>query len=155
MPKPKPNASGFWTNSPEAKPFTEMAAHSEESSMRLVLAASGVGADDTVLDVACGPGLTACAFASEAKHVTAIDLTPAMIEQAELQRRTRKLGNLTCQVGDIASLPFLDASFSIVFTRYSFHHLLDPAAALAEMARVCAGRPGRRRRCLHHDPRTG
>jgi hypothetical protein len=29
----------------------------------LLLAASGVGPQDTVLDVACGPGLMACAFA--------------------------------------------------------------------------------------------
>jgi SAM-dependent methyltransferase len=27
--------------------------------------------------------------------------------------------------------------FTIVVTRYSFHHLIDPAAALQEMARVC------------------
>jgi len=121
----------------QARPFTEMAAHSEESSMRLVLEASGVGADDAVLDVACGPGLTTCAFAAKARQVTGIDLTPAMIEQAELQRRARGIENLTFQVGDIGSLPFPDASFSIVFTRYSFHHLLDPAEALAEMVRVC------------------
>ena len=34
------------------------------------------------------------------------------------------------------------ASFSLVFTRYSFHHFLDPKAVLAEMVRVCA--PGGR-----------
>lgn len=126
----------------QAKPFREMAAHSEESSMRLVLEASGVGAEDTVLDLACGPGLTACEFAARARHVTGIDLTPAMIEQAELQQRAQGLENLTWRVGDITALPFADGSFSVVFTRYSFHHLLDPAAALAEMARVCA--PGGR-----------
>lgn len=121
----------------QARPFTEMAAHSEESSMRLVLEASGVGAEDTVLDVACGPGLTSCAFAAMAESVTGIDLTPAMIEQAELQASHRGLANVAFKVGDIGALPFPDDSFSIVFTRYSFHHLLDPAAALAEMARVC------------------
>lgn len=126
----------------QAKPFQAMAAHSEESSMRLVLEASGVGAEDTVLDLACGPGLTACAFAARARHVTGIDLTPAMIEQAELQQRARGLENLTWRVGDITTVPFPAGSFSVVFTRYSFHHLLDPAAALAEMVRVCA--PGGR-----------
>lgn len=32
---------------------------------------------------------------------------------------------------------FPDAAFSLVFTRYSFHHFLDPKAVLAEMVRVC------------------
>ena len=41
---------------------------------------SGVGPEDDVLDVACGPGLVACALAARAKHVTGIDLTPAMID---------------------------------------------------------------------------
>ena len=42
----------------------------------------------------------------------------------------------------MASLPFPDRSFSLALTRSSFHHLLDPAAVLAEMARVT--RPGGR-----------
>jgi SAM-dependent methyltransferase len=39
-------------------------------------------------------------------------------------------------------LPFEDESFSLVFTRYSFHHFIDPLAVLKEMVRVC--RPGGR-----------
>ena len=35
-------------------------------------------------------------------------------------------------------LPFPDAAFSVVVTRYSFHHFLDPKAVLAEMVRVCS-----------------
>jgi len=34
-------------------------------------------------------------------------------------------------------LPFEDNSFSIVVTRYSFHHILDPKKVLKEMKRVC------------------
>ncbi|ODU01359.1 MAG: methyltransferase type 11, partial [Planctomycetes bacterium SCN 63-9] len=126
----------------QARPFREMGAHSEEASMRLVLEASGVGANDTVLDVACGPGLTACAFARMAHHVTGIDLTPAMIEQARLQQQSQGLENLAWEVGDSTALPFPDNAFSIVFSRYAFHHLLEPSAALAEMVRVC--KPGGR-----------
>ena len=43
---------------------------------------AGVCPKDDVLDVACGPGLVACALAPAARHVTGIDITPAMIEQA-------------------------------------------------------------------------
>ena len=122
----------------QAVPFSQMQNHSPA----LLLNASGVGPEDTVLDVACGPGLMACAFAKVARHVTGIDLTPAMIEQAKVLQQSHGLTNLTWQVGDVQPLPFAAASFSLVFTRYSFHHFLDPEAVLAEMVRVCA--PGGR-----------
>lgn len=122
----------------QAVPFSQMQNHSPE----LLRAACGVGPDDTVLDVACGPGLMACAFAKDARHVTGIDLTPAMIEQAKVLQQTHGLTNLAWHVGDVQPLPFANASFSLVFTRYSFHHFLDPRAVLAEMVRVCS--PGGR-----------
>jgi SAM-dependent methyltransferase len=37
---------------------------------------------DSVLDVACGPGLVVCAFAPLVRHATGIDVTPAMLERA-------------------------------------------------------------------------
>jgi SAM-dependent methyltransferase len=67
-----------------------------------------------------------------------MDLTSAMIEQAQALQQTQGLSNLTWQVGDVLPLPFPDASFSLVFTRYSLHHFLEPKPVLAEMVRVCA-----------------
>jgi ubiquinone/menaquinone biosynthesis C-methylase UbiE len=113
-----------------------------DHSPELILAATGIGPTDTVLDVACGPGMLACAFAKVAHHVTGIDLTPAMIERARALQQSKGRTNMTWHVGDVSPLPFPDASFSLVFTRYSFHHFLDPKAVLAEMVRVC--RPGSR-----------
>src|SRR5262245_41056251 len=124
----------------QAVPFAEMPAHSNDEANRLLVEMAGVGPADTVLDVACGPGLVACPLAEVARHVTGIDLTPAMIEQAQARQRAKGLTNLTWLVGDAVPLPFPDAAFSVVVTRYSFHHFLDPRAVLAEMVRVC--RPG-------------
>jgi SAM-dependent methyltransferase len=126
----------------QAEPFARLPAHSDEKSIRLVRQAAEIGPEDSVLDVACGPGLLACAFARTARHVTGVDLTPAMVEQARALQRAEGLANLAWHVGDVASLPFPDGSFSVAFTRYSFHHLLDPGAALSEMIRVT--RPGGR-----------
>jgi SAM-dependent methyltransferase len=64
------------------------------------------------------------------------------LEQAKERQRARGLTNVTWLVGDAVPLPFPDAAFSVVVTRYSFHHFLDPKAVLAEMVRVC--RPGGR-----------
>lgn len=126
----------------QAAPFAEFPAHSAEDANRLVIDAVGIGPEDTILDLACGPGLVACTFAPLAKHVTGIDLTPAMIDQAKSLQESKGLENLSWHVGDVASLPFFDGAFSVSFTRYSFHHLLDPKRVLAEMVRVC--KPGGR-----------
>jgi ubiquinone/menaquinone biosynthesis C-methylase UbiE len=87
---------------------------------------TGVTPEDTVLDVACGPGLVACAFATVAHHVTGIDLTPAMIEQAKKLQAQKGLANMAWQIRDVLPLPFGNESFSLVRTRYSSHHFLDP-----------------------------
>lgn len=126
----------------QAEPFANFKAHSQEGAMELVRQLIGLGPDEEALDVACGPGLVACDFAQHAAHVTGIDLTPAMIDQARKLQAEKGLTNLEWRIGDVSNLPFADGSFSIVFTRFSFHHLLDPARALSEMARVC--RPGGR-----------
>jgi len=121
----------------QAAPFRKMPAHSHQDAFKLILNASKIQPSDVVLDVACGPGLTTCGFAEVAKHATGIDLTPAMIEEARDLQWEKSLKNLAWHVGDVTALPYADASFSVVFTRYSFHHMLDPKAALAEMVRVC------------------
>ena len=121
----------------QAVPFSQMPAHSHEESNRLVLETAEIQPDDTVLDVACGPGLITCEIAKLARHVTGIDITPAMIEQARAKQQAMGLTNMDWAIGDVQPLPFSDASFSAVITRYSFHHFLDPRGVLAEMLRVC------------------
>jgi ubiquinone/menaquinone biosynthesis C-methylase UbiE len=126
----------------QAVPFAEMHARDEAEIHRLLIETAGIGPEDEVLDVACGPGLVACEVARAARHVTGVDLTRAMIEQAEARQRALGLSNLTWAVGDAQPLAFPDAAFSRVITRYTYHHFTDPAGVFAEMIRVC--RPGGR-----------
>jgi SAM-dependent methyltransferase len=122
----------------QVTPFAEAPAIADAGALSLLVEAAGTTSADTVLDVACGPGLVACAFAAKAGQVTGIDLTPAMIEHArELQHR-KGLRNVSWQVGDVLPLPFADRGFSIVACRFAFHHFTEPAKVLAEMLRVCA-----------------
>lgn len=126
----------------QAVPFSTAPAIGDERALELMIEATGAGADDTVLDVACGPGIVVCALARVVRHATGIDLTPAMIERArELAARVRVI-NVAWQVGDVTPLRHPDGSFSLVTSRYAFHHMESPAAVLAEMKRVCA--PGGR-----------
>jgi ubiquinone/menaquinone biosynthesis C-methylase UbiE len=97
---------------------------------------SEVTGAESVLDVACGPGLVASAFAPKARRVVGIDVTPAMLARAiGVVREHRQLVHFV--LGDVRQLPFRAASFDRVVSRRAFHHLPDAAAVLREMARVC------------------
>jgi len=121
----------------QAAPFAAAAAIRNQEALDRIVQWAGACPDDTVLDVACGPGLLACAFARVAKHATGIDMTPAMLDQASKTQQEQGIKNVSWQPGDVYSLPFPDAQFSIVSSRFVFHHLQDPVAALREMKRVC------------------
>src|SRR5229473_2183522 len=126
----------------QAAPFAAAAAIRNEEALNRIVQWAGTGPEDTVLDVACGPGLLACAFARVAQHATGVDMTPAMLEQARKIQQEQGLKNVSWLPGDVYSLLFTAAQFSIVSSRFAFHHLQEPMAALREMKRVC--KPGGR-----------
>jgi SAM-dependent methyltransferase len=126
----------------QAVPFSTAPAVHDEEALRLLVETSGAGPDDTVLDVACGPGLVVAAFARVVRHATGIDVTPAMLERARGVAAAAGVANVDWRLGDVTSLPWPDATFSLVVSRFAFHHFPDPGAVLAEMRRVC--RPGGR-----------
>lgn len=122
----------------QAIPFNTSPGIKDEIALKYLIEASGAGPADTVLDVACGGGIVVCAFAKVVKHATGIDLTPAMIERSKQLQQEKGLTNVSWKLADVLPLPFPDASFSIVTSRFAFHHFLDPFAVLGEMKRVCA-----------------
>ena len=90
----------------------------------------------TVLDLGCGAGHASFAIAPHAQSVTAFDLSAQMLDVVAQAARERGLHNLETRHGNAARLPFADASFDLVVTRFSAHHWLDVPAALREVARV-------------------
>lgn len=106
-----------------------------------------------MLDVACGPGTLAAAFAPQVRHATGIDLTPAMLDQARSAQQVRGLSNISWSRGEVTALPYTDAAFDIVTCRYAFHHMPRPLAVLQEMRRVCA--PGGRVVVVDSSPSRG
>lgn len=114
--------------------------HASGPDLEAMLAAVPLTGGERLLDAGCGAGHTALAFAPRVAEVVAVDLTEPMLAQARRLAAGRGLTNVTFQQGDIEDLPFPDASFDIVTSRYSAHHYPHPAAALREVARVL--RPG-------------
>lgn len=126
----------------QARPFSTASPIASDAALQLLLDCAGAGPDDTVLDVACGGGLVVCAFAAVVRHATGIDLTPAMLEHARALAAQKGLSNVTWHQGTVLPLPYPDATFSIVTSRFAFHHFPDPLGVLREMRRVCT--PGGR-----------
>ena len=92
------------------------------------------------IDVACGPGTFTRPLAVRVGKAIGVDLTPAMVEKARAEAARDGIANIEFVRGDIYALPFADASAEIVSCGYAFHHMTEPARALAEMARVA--KPG-------------
>jgi SAM-dependent methyltransferase len=88
------------------------------------------------VDVACGPGVISRAMAGRVGSVSGVDLTPAMVEEAERRAREEGIGNVGFALGDATALDFPDASFDGAITRLSLHHIPAPARVVVEMARV-------------------
>jgi len=124
----------------QAVPFSQSPSISNQKGLEFIVASASAGSNDTVLDVACGPGLLVCAFAKVVRHAAGIDLTPAMLEQARKAQEDMGLTNVSWQQGDVTQLPYPDAHFSIVSCRFVFHHLQEPLVVLKEMKRVCKPR---------------
>jgi ubiquinone/menaquinone biosynthesis C-methylase UbiE len=122
--------------------FSTAAPITDAKALEMIIAAAKPGPEDRLLDLACGGGIVVCAFAPHVREAVGMDMTPAMLERAKKLAAEKGLANVRWQEGDVARLPFADASFAIVTTRFSFHHFRDPAAVLREMMRVCA--PGGR-----------
>ena len=121
----------------QAEKFAKIEAHSDTEAMRLLLEMSEVDKDKTVLDVACGPGIVACAFAEKARKVNGVDLVPAMIEQANKLKNEKRMENLEFGICDVEDLPFPGNYFDIVVSRYAFHHFSSPGVVIDQMSRVC------------------
>ena len=121
----------------QATVFSTAPAITDEDALRMIVAAARPGAGDTVLDVACGGGIVVCAFAPHVRQATGIDVTPAMLERARALAAEKGVSNVSWHQGDVTALPYDDGCFTVVVTRFAFHHFLEPLAVLREMVRVC------------------
>ncbi|MFL5297031.1 MAG: class I SAM-dependent methyltransferase [Phenylobacterium sp.] len=95
-----------------------------------------------VLDVGCGGGWFWPAVAAGLPgdlRLTLSDLSPGMVAEAVACAQAAGPGwTVAGQPADAAALPFADGSFDVVLACHMLYHLPDPAAGLAEIARVLA-----------------
>jgi 2-polyprenyl-3-methyl-5-hydroxy-6-metoxy-1,4-benzoquinol methylase len=100
----------------------------------------GLAAPGSVLDLGCGEGVLTHRWAEQLRdgRVVGIDLEDPKL-QAEWATRGRPNLEFVAVAGDPLPLSFADDEFDLVAAIEVLEHVPDPAATVAEMARVARG----------------
>ncbi len=119
----------------------------DQAWRRTAVKLAGLRPGEVVLDVACGTGDLAEAFArARAGRVIGVDFTVPMLTIAD-RKASRVTGgggaaSLSYHAGDALRLPLADASVDVVSIAFGIRNVADPARAIGEFFRVL--RPGGR-----------
>jgi SAM-dependent methyltransferase len=102
-----------------------------------LVAAADIKPGQRVLDVAAGTGNAAIRAARTGAHVTALDITPDLLEVGR-----RAAGDLPIEwvEGDATKLPYADGEFDVVLSAVGAMFAADQETTARELVRVC--RPG-------------
>lgn len=119
-----------------AASYLTSAVHAQGADLQDLAAYAAAYPQARVLDLGCGGGHASFAVAPHAARVIAYDLSSQMLEVVRAAAVDRKLPNIEVQQGSADSLPYADASFDLVCTRFSAHHWRNLPKALQEAARV-------------------
>jgi len=123
-----PQAQAYLTSAVHAAGPDLRAAH-ERAQQRLAPTA-------TILDVGTGAGHLSFALAPLGARVVALDPSAGMLATVRAAATARGLGQIETCEGTADALPFADASFDLVCSRYSAHHWRDLPRALVQLRRV-------------------
>jgi SAM-dependent methyltransferase len=114
-----------------------------DEEVRIARLLMGLGAGDTVLDIACGPGNFTRRFASVVGPeglAVGIDASETMLARGAAELRRTGVANVALIRGDATRLPFRDGAFDAVCCFAALHLFSEPLAALDEMRRVLSER---------------
>ncbi|WON76237.1 class I SAM-dependent methyltransferase [Serratia sp. UGAL515B_01] len=120
----------------QANAYLSSGVHAQGRDLQRLAVLLADNSSARLLDLGCGAGHASFTAASNVAEVVAYDLSPQMLEVVGHAAQQKGLANIQVQQGVAESLPFDDASFSVVISRYSAHHWHDVGRALREVERV-------------------
>jgi SAM-dependent methyltransferase len=88
-----------------------------------------------ILDIGCGQGNTTRMLAAQFPQAEVVGLEYDSALVAHAQARPENRSGVSFQQGDANQLPFPDAGFDLIFTRYLLVHMTDPARVAQEILR--------------------
>lgn len=143
----KEKQSVMWGNGPYDRISQELAS-GHDHLLQVMEPVSG----ERWADLATGTGQLAMRAAAAGADVTALDLSPALIETARQLAGEAEV-EIDFMVGDAEGLPFADASFDTVSSTCGVMFAPNHAAVAGELARVT--KPGGRLGLLNWHPTIG
>ena len=115
----------------------------DQSWRRAAVRMAQIQERDRILDVACGTGDLAMAFADAgASLVLGIDFTNEMLAIAQTKAQRSQHQQIHYYSGDAIRLPVADAKFDVVSIAFGIRNVADPYAAIRQFYRVL--KPGGR-----------
>jgi ubiquinone/menaquinone biosynthesis C-methylase UbiE len=121
---------------PQAAAYVQSAVHAQGEDLDALEAIVRRVRPARALDLGCGGGHVAYRLAPHAAAVVASDLAGEMLAAVRETAAARGLDNITTEQAPAEQLPFADAAFDFVATRFSAHHWRDLGAGLAQARRV-------------------
>lgn len=92
-----------------------------------------------VLDMACGPGFTACELARAVGPqgtVTGVDINEELIATAHQAKAAEGVENVSFRTGNVYELSLPENTFDFVYARFVFQHLENPQLALSNVRKI-------------------
>lgn len=121
---------------PRANAYVQSAVHAQGADLTALEAVVEKIKPGRALDLGSGGGHVAYLLARHARQVAAVDLSAEMLAAVTSTAKAKGLANIETHRGTVDRLPFADASFDCVVTRYSAHHWRDFMGGLSEARRV-------------------
>jgi ubiquinone/menaquinone biosynthesis C-methylase UbiE len=103
--------------------------------VEFIISELGLGADDVVLDLACGSGRHALQVAQHVKQVVGIDRTKMCIDKAQSLVAASGLENVEFQIGDMRELDY-DAHFTAAYNYFTAWGYYDHETNIDVLRRV-------------------
>lgn len=125
----------FWNRHAKGyakRPVTDQASY----EYKLERTRERLSPDMKVLEIGCGTGTTALHHAPHVAHITAIDISPEMLEIARHKAEAAGIGNVSFELADTDCLDSEDASYDLVMAHSILHLLRDRQVTIAKAARL-------------------
>ena len=128
-------AARFWNRI--AKKYAKRPVGDEAAYERKLEITRGFLTPETeVFEFGCGTGTTARRHAPYAKHILAIDISPAMLDIARTMAKAQGVGNVTFREAGIGDFNAPDASFDMVMAHSVLHLLAERDSAITKAFRL-------------------
>ena len=121
-----------------AKDWDELRSlHIAESEVEAAVARALEGREvGRLVDIGTGTGRMIELFGPEARHALGVDRSPEMLRLARVKLAEAGLAGAELRQGDMYALPLASASADTVIIHQVLHYAQNPAAAVAEAARL-------------------